>query len=432
MPSFTQVMKFLRRVGLLLLYGAALVFSIAVMMAVYQSARGLTASDIEPVEKTLRQVETRLQAEAGADGVLSKFKNVNQKLQVGLETLRGQMGADDQQRRKVISDIDDVVLNLAVIQSHLSVERDANNAAVTDARTRLEALRKQIEPTATAQKVLGAALTQFGKLLTALAWPLVALIAFWFLFTSRRAPGRVAELFSPFKSVELFSAKFEIGDKIRASANETFEKFRKEAKEAYSLWVDRKSLEGKIKSLLDKEAAVMTKINEMRLSLSPPAEDLQDYRCTIHVPDLLFAETFYQLLDYVPRQPGPETRGRTWSYRFGFIGRVWRSEKSQIQGEVSTNITELTSEWGMTKEEADNAGKDRQSFLGVLLKHNSVPVGLFYMDAKGKNEFGTDADESLRNLIESECGRLEITKDLASINEELRGRAPLIRIYSQR
>jgi hypothetical protein len=99
---------------------------------------------------------------------------------------------------------------------------------------------------------------------------------------------------------------------------------------------------------------------------------------------------------------------------------------------VPTNIEDLINNWGMTREEAENAGKGRKSFLGVLLTHHAVPVGLFYMDAKDEHEFGDDADGSLRKLINDRCNSLEITKDLADIAEELRGSAALIRIYSQR
>src|SRR5258708_33382072 len=190
-----------------------------------------------------------------------------------------------------MNDLNNVALSLAVLNEQFTTNRDENYTAVSESLTKLEALRKQIEPTATPEKVIGMALTQAGKLVVELAWPLAAIFVFLYLFTSRRAPDRLAQLFSNFKSVEFFSAKFELGEKIRASAEETFEKFRKQGKELYDLWVQRKSLEERITAFLsDKENGLVVKIDAARASLSPLKGPLTEYRCTIHVPDLLFAE----------------------------------------------------------------------------------------------------------------------------------------------
>jgi len=182
-----------------------------------------------------------------------------------------------------------------------------------------------------------------------------------------------------------------------------------------------------------KDPELVAAIIKSRMAQDPTKNSLPEYRCTIHVPDLLFAETFYQLLDYIPRQSGPETKGRTWSFRFGFIGKLWRSDKqTDIWEDVPTSVQDLIDNWGMTKEEAENAGKGRKSFLGVMLEHNSVPVGLFYMDALETNAFGLDTDEALRKLIAAKCQTRQITEDLAYIAEQLRGSAALIQIYSER
>jgi len=400
---------------------------------VYHSTRGLTNSDIEPVQKSLRKVEVALKDDGSANGILNKLKEYQERLRADVEIISKQQNPSDQLRQNAMNDLNSVALSLAVLNEQFTTNRDENYTAVSESLTKLEALRKQIEPMASPERVIGMAITQAGKLAVELAWPLAAIFVFLYLFTSRKAPDRMAELFSNFKSVELFSAKFELGEKIRASAEETFAKFRKQGKELSDLWAQRKSLEEKITEFLsDKDNGLVARIDAARALLSPPMGPLTEYRCTIHVPDLLFAETFYQLIDYIPRQRGAETRGRTWSYRFGFIGRIWRSGESGILGSVTTDINELIYEWGMTKEEAESAGKDRQSFFGVLLKQNNVQVGLFYVDAREQNAFGLDVDKSLRKFVEDELKRLEITKDLAAINEELRGRAPLIRIYSQR
>ena len=434
-------MEFLKRLAFALAALALVLLALAFQFAVYYSSGAVTPRDIEPIEKSLQKVEATLKETSGPNGMLSKLKDDNEKLQADLQLLSGTVANDSQLRQKALDDLNNVVLSLTALEKRVGHDHHDNQTAITESLLQLKVLRERLSPTSTSEKMMGAVLTQFGIFLAAfakfvvlLAWPAVALAMFIYLLRSPAAPERVAALFRNFKSVELFSAKFEIGDKIKFSAEETFDSFRKQAKNNFDHWVQKKALEDKVRALLtNPDTGIIRKINDVRTTLNPAKGALGDYRCTIHVPDLLFAETFYQLLDYIPRQPGAETRGRTWSYRFGFIGKLWRSEKqSDIWGTVPTNPEDLINNWGMTREEAENAGKGRKSFLGVLLTRHSVPVGLFYMDAKGENEFGPDVDEALRKFITAECDRLEITKDLADIAEELRGQAALIRIYSPR
>jgi hypothetical protein len=242
----------------------------------------------------------------------------------------------------------------------------------------------------------------------------------------------VAQLFKPFKSLKLGPAEFQLSEEIKASVEETFAKYRQQVKEQYDQSAKKKDLDKKLKKLLAPQSTIMTAIETARTTLTPGRAPLQDHRCTIHVPDLLFAETFYQLLEYVPRQAGEETRGRIWSYRFGFIGKVWRSEDSDLQGTVSTDINDLINNWGMTKEEAEAAGIGRKSFLGVLLIENEIPVGLFYMDSKEENAFGKKESTTLFKSIKDELDRVNIIKDLAAIKEDLSGQSPKIRIDTKR
>jgi hypothetical protein len=432
-------MEFIKRIATLIFSLALLIFTISFLIAVYHSTRRVTASDIEAVEKSLLKVEAALKESDSPEAVLNKFKSDNERLQADVQVISRQEGADNQLKQKALDDINNIVLSLTTLQTQWGHERETSRAAIGESLSSLKALRERLEPTATFEKVAGTVLTWIGgfvlgvvKLLVTLAWPLVAIFIFWYLFKAQSAPDRVAQLFRPFKSVELFSAKFKLSDEVKASLEETFAKYRKQVKEQYDQSVKKKSLDEKLKQLLDSQSTIMTAVDAARKAITPNRPALQDHRCTIHVPDLLFAETFYQLLDYLPRQADEVTRGRTWSYRFGFIGRVWRSEASDLQGTVSTNINELINNWGMTKEEAAAAGKGRKSFLGVLLRHNEVPVGLFYMDSKEENAFGQKENTTLFTTIEAELKRLDIIKDLAAIKEDLSGQSPKIRIYTER
>lgn len=432
-------MEYIKRIATLIFSLALLLFTVSFLIAVYHSTRRVTASDFESVEKSLQKVEAALKETDSPEAVLNKFKSENARLQADVQVLNRMEGADNQLKQKAIDDINNIVLSLTTLQTQWGHEREASRAAIGESLSSLKALRERLEPTATLEKIVGKVLTWmgefifgFGKLLVSLAWPLVAIFIFWYLFRAPSAPDRVAQLFKPFKSLELGPAKFQLSDEVKASLEETFAKYRKQVKEQYDQSVKKKSLDEKLKQLLDSQSTIMTAVDAARKALTPDRPALGDYRCTIHVPDLLFAETFYQLLEYFPRQSGPEKRGRTWSYRFGFIGKVWRTRTSDLQGTVSTNIDELINKWGMTKPEAEAAGKDRPSFLAVLLKHNEVPVGLFYMDSMEENAFGRKEGTTLFTSIEQELIRLDIIKNLAEIKEDLSGQSPKIRIYTER
>jgi hypothetical protein len=126
--------------------------------------------------------------------------------------------------------------------------------------------------------------------------------------------------------------------------------------------------------------------------------------------------------------------------RFGLIGKVYRTQKPETQGEVpkASNGTvdkqKLVQEWGMTEYEADKAALDRPSFLCVpLLDDDQDRVGLFYMDSTVPNAFNV-ADKQVSELqakITDWCKEKGLTQALGKLKEDLLGNAPLIRIYDR-
>lgn len=152
-----------------------------------------------------------------------------------------------------------------------------------------------------------------------------------------------------------------------------------------------------------------------------------EFRCTIHVRDMLFASSIYQLVDYVGGKNG---RGRAWSIRRGMIGRTWRLEESNAQGIVPKDAKELIEKWGFTREEAENA--EYQTMLCHLIKGpNQNPVAMLYFDAKEANAFGTDAQmKELLKKIDEEVRNRKLDENLQSIWEKAQASAPLIEIYA--
>ena len=428
MPKLMKIFKFIGTTSVFFFALAILVLAVSIVIALYQSARKVTTEDMELVEKSLTRVETTLKDDGDWDQLSRDLKKTNEQSQITVEKLKRSRNLDTQSQQGIIASLNDLVLNLTIIQNRMSIERRATFDAVSGLRKNISDLKGKLQPATPLEKFIATTGEQVGKIFAYLAWPLLALAIFWYLIKSRSAPYKIAELLSPFKSVKLFGTEFVLSEETKERVEETFERYRTQVVREYDAWVQKKTIEERLKVVMPE---VIRLINEARGKLNPPKGHLGAYRCTIHVPDLLFAETFYQLLDYYPGRPGGETRGRIRSIRFGIIGKAWRLGESQVVGTVPTNTVDSVSNWGMTTEEAAVAAQDRQSFLCVLLRHQKVGVGLLYMDAKEAHEFGEDNKKDLLDAIEKICGDDGLTEALGAIDNDLRGRGPLIRIYKR-
>jgi hypothetical protein len=251
------------------------------------------------------------------------------------------------------------------------------------------------------------------------SWPVIVLVIVLFLAFSRTASGRLAALFQPFRSIKVLGAELVFTREAKSTADEVLESYRKQVKSEFDRRVEILRLWDKLQNVVELHIMKKAKVQG------------KDFRCTIHVPDVLFQDTLYQLLDYYPTGGG---RGRRRSLRFGIIGLAWRSTVDQVAGEVTTDPQQLLKDWGMKKHEATAAGHERQSFACVVLTDVSkTPVGLFYLDAMGKNAFGTDNKEApnLIDVIRKGVEETGLIRDLADLGKELRQWSPVIRLYEE-
>ncbi len=255
------------------------------------------------------------------------------------------------------------------------------------------------------------------------SWQFIVLLLLVYLALSRGAPQRTRELLRPFRTLKLFGAEVELSEEaakqVAKNADEAIEAYRKQVKWEYDRGIEVHGLAQKLEDVLERYLTpVLGRLGA-----------ISGFRCTIHVPDILFDETLYQLLDYYPVGGG---RGRTWSLRFGIIGRTWRLGDAEIKGDVPTNSRDLILEWGMTRKEAAAAGQGKRSFACVVLRsEEDTNVGIFYMDATGPDAFGatTEAQDRLKMAICRGCKDTGLTNALVKLGEELRSRGPLINIY---
>lgn len=126
------------------------------------------------------------------------------------------------------------------------------------------------------------------------------------------------------------------------------------------------------------------------------------FRATIHIQDILQPDTLFQLVEYMyVSEPlgNPATRHRRNSIRFGIIGRSWRLGQSEYDPNVTTDVEQLVKFWGMTRTEAERAGRSRRSFAVILLRGSSGGYsGLIFIDSESPDLFGHSKIEELARV----------------------------------
>ncbi len=251
-----------------------------------------------------------------------------------------------------------------------------------------------------------------------ISWPFVGLLLLLYLVLGKSAPRPLAELLKPFKNVKLFGAELSLGEELARSAAEAFEAYGKQAGIEYDRKVEVYDVKRRMGDVIERHLS--KSFNNIL--------DVKGLRCTLHVPDVLFADTLYQLIDYYAGKGG---KGRRKSIRFGIIGKTWRLSESQVSGNVSTKKRDLILEWGMTMEEAAAAGQGRPSFVSVLLlDENNTQAGIFFMDSTGTNAFTSPPLLDWDKIINVACKTAGLTKALADLNRELREHGPLVKLYN--
>lgn len=261
-----------------------------------------------------------------------------------------------------------------------------------------------------------ALLTRFGTaliaLLAAITWPIVALIGFW-LLTSNRASRALASLAQRFKSVKVLGSEVvfsaEGARELSADVQDTFASYRNAA----SAEIARLARTYRVKELLN--AVFSGDSSDQRVN---DCAKRTKFRCTIHIEDLLFERTLFQLVDYFPKGSGA---GRSFSVRYGIIGLTWRLGRHHGGSKVPKTDEELIENWGMTRDEAQVSSRQSSSYLCVLMRHSKsgLPIGLIFMDSQDETAFGSSPDEheELASRIVNEAIRVQLVKAVEEVVE---------------
>ena len=253
-------------------------------------------------------------------------------------------------------------------------------------------------------------------------WPLTILVALWIVARSESASWLILGIFSSLRRIKLFGAEIELTEqskrKIQIATSEIDSALRD--------YKDR--VDNELKRIVAKHQI------ERMLSLFIESETVKSFiqnrnsfRCTIHIPDPIRYGQLYQLVDYCPQGSG---RTRAFSIRYGIIGRVWRTEKIELENDLlpqktpqrthEEEIEEVMSTWGMNWREAESALTHR-SYCCFPLTEGSTKLGLLYMDATDRGAFADERKNEVAAKAESDIAPIvaKVLGDSATIALQL-------------
>lgn len=231
-------------------------------------------------------------------------------------------------------------------------------------------------------------------------WPFVVLFVFVILFFSRRSRNSLRGFLHDIglRKLSFSGTVIELGTEGQrevqitfADAVQTINQYKKGINREVRRQVNLTDLDARLAKLYS---------DHIRQNLKE-SEIPKGFRCTIHIPDFLYDDKLYQMLNYFPNGKGAY---RDFPSRYGIIGRVWRSERPECVGQLleprdleqakneQDRVQLIAKTWGMTYTEAMRAS-DKPSYCCILLRFNERRVGLFYMDSPEKDAFGIDESE---------------------------------------
>jgi hypothetical protein len=313
----------------------------------------------------------------------------------------------------------DAVLN-AVADAKIIIEGDRARlgGASAEIKTKIAQAKKNL----VAPTVIERTRAVKGQI-RALLWPVAIVILIWLVLHSKPLMDLFSLLVAAISKLKIpggleiaFASRV-----VKSTQEEVLRTYRQQVISTY----DGVAKQYKIAETLDSIVKGPIEAFFSAAGKTKPA----DLRCTVHVQDMLFDSSLYQLIDYIGKDSGGS--GRAWSVRRGLIGRSWRMEQPQVKGTVTNEANKLIDEWGFTKKEAESPDQ-RQTMLCYLLKgQNQSPVAMIYLDAKEANAFGNEQQmNNLLTAIGSAVRSFGLDKDLEKLWQEVRSSAPLIEIYA--
>ncbi len=262
-----------------------------------------------------------------------------------------------------------------------------------------------------------------------ISWPILILTVVLYLGWSSSATDRLSRLFRIFRTVKLLGAEVSFSEEgarnLFLGAEDAFAEFRQQADREFQRQARRNEVRDKLGQVFHKETSCAND-DSIRAFLSK-----DKFRCTIHLPDILFDDTLYQLLDYYPDKGAGGKAGRRFSMRYGIMGRAWRMRADDAEAQVAHTKDDLVRAFGMHLEEAETKSRQRPAYISVILEdEKKSPLGILFMDSEKAGAFGEkDHAIQLAADVERKCKYVGLNEALANVVSELRKYDARIRIH---
>jgi hypothetical protein len=248
------------------------------------------------------------------------------------------------------------------------------------------------------------------------AWPLAAVVLIGVILKSHAgstfltgAAGRISHVKGPGFELDLEPGH---AQKIKVDLETEFSDYRSAIRKRF----DALNHQHDVVQLRDRLAQEV---------LLPARRDDAPLRCTIYVPDIVFADALYRLTDYYPT--GDDSGGKVYSIRFGIIGRQWRLGEDRYEPKVTVNVEDLMKDWGMTRAQANSKSTDR-SFLVVMLRHDDANQGLLLVSSETECPFQYD---SIAESVRDDQRTRALARHVAHVNREMRKRGPSLKLFDE-
>lgn len=254
---------------------------------------------------------------------------------------------------------------------------------------------------------------KFTSFVRVIVWPLVAIVALISFFVSREIRAAVSSLISRVTNIKAgtYEVNFSVSgaQKLKRDIEQSLKEFSSQGQVEY----DRAA---RTYTVQDYFESAMSTIIEVSKQLKIPSEagiDLKTVRAAIHMEDVVFEESLYQLTNYYPKGGG---QGRRFSSRYGAIGLAWREGKRQYWNMNDPNkndVVELIRRWGMTGEEANHSQNYEAGLCIILRDESKQRRGVLFLYT-----------ESIKNISAQETSDAQ-SNDLERLIEEVEGQESL-------
>lgn len=278
------------------------------------------------------------------------------------------------------------------------------------------------------------------RLVEVLAWPLVAALAIFFTLTARNLREGAKAVFRRITTFKAGDYEVSFSEAGAKQLKRDFEQSLEEYSVQSSIEYMRAARTHRVRDTLK---TTLQEIYRLSRQLKLPDQDgIQEgnIAATVHMQDVVYEESLFQLVDYVPSGLGG---GRRFSIRYGAIGISYRSGTDRYWNiNDPTNTTErLITDWGMTSEEASHSRQDGFALCLTLTDKDGQMSGLLFLKADKIDSITKASDiaekksaldkflEKIGNDAECDSKRRELANAISAVYEDVAPSGTFIRVY---